>query len=134
MFERIIIIGNLGKDPSVRLNKAGRPVVTLNVATNRKYVDDNTNTTHKETTWFIVTVGGSQAEFVSQYCKKGSQVLIDGKLRPDRETGGPRIWTRNDGAPAANFEIIADVVRLLGKKGDNEGDETDDDFLANIVF
>lgn len=133
MFERIIIIGNLGKDPVIKTARNGNEMAYLSVATNRKYVDDATGETRKATTWYSVSVGGPQVGFIKDYCKAGSQVLIDGKMRPDRNTGGPRIWIRTDGTPAASYEILADVVRLLGKK-DSEYSEAAAAGYTEILF
>ncbi len=66
----------------------------------------------KETIWFRVSVWGKQAESSNQYLKKGSKVLVEGRLTPDPATGGPRIWTRQDGTPAASFEVTASDCSL----------------------
>jgi single-strand DNA-binding protein len=63
------------------------------------------------------------AEVCSQYLQKGRQVLVEGHLRPDPETGGPRIWTGNDGQARASFELTASSVKFLGGRGDSGGDE-----------
>ena len=61
-----------------------------------------------------MSVWGRQAEAANQYLSKGRQVLIAGRLRPDPNTGGPRLWTRNDGSIGASFEVVADRVQFLG--------------------
>jgi len=68
-----------------------------------------------------VTVWGKQAETTSQYLKKGSKVLIEGRLVPDPSTGGPKIWTRQDGTAGASFEVNANTVRFLSSRGEAEG-------------
>jgi single-strand DNA-binding protein len=70
-----------------------------------------------ETVWFRVSVWGKQAESVHQYLRKGRQVLVEGRMVPD-ENGNPRIWNRNDGSPAASFEVNAQTVRFLGGRDD----------------
>jgi single-strand DNA-binding protein len=120
MYHTIIIVGNLGKDPEMRYTAAGQAVTTFNVATSRQYSGSDGNQV-KETTWFRVTVWGKQAESTSQYLKKGSKVLVEGRLTPDLATGGPKIWTRQDGTPGASFEVTANTVRFLSSRGEGEG-------------
>ena len=91
MFQKIMIIGNLGRDPELRYTPQGSPVCNFDVATNKGKGDEQV------TCWFRVTAWGSLAENCNQYLAKGRQVLVEGELRPDPETGGPRTWTRNDG-------------------------------------
>jgi len=114
-YHTIIIVGNLGRDPEMRYTPNGSAVTSLNVASSRVY-NDAAGQKVKETTWFRVSVWGKQAESVNNYLKKGSMVLIEGELRPDKETGNPRIFTRNDGTPGASFEVNARTVRFLTPK------------------
>lgn len=72
----------------------GQPVTTLSVATNRRYNGQNGQPV-KETTWFRVTVWGKQAESCNEFLHKGSKVLVEGRLTPDPDTGGPHIWENN---------------------------------------
>ena len=65
---------------------------------------------------FRITTWGKQAEVCNQYVKKGMKVLVDGRLTPDKATGGPRVWQRNDGSPAASFEVTAGTVRFLSSR------------------
>lgn len=111
MYQKMIVVGNLGKDPEMKFTGAGLAVTSLNVATNRKYTKDGQ--TVKETTWFRVSVWGKQAESCNQYLKKGSSVLVEGRLQADPATGGPRIFTRQDGTSGTAFEITAETVRFL---------------------
>ena len=115
MYQQIVIVGNLGRDPEMRYTASGTPVTSLSVATNRKYTGSDGQVV-KETTWFRVSVFGKQAEACAQYLKKGSSVLVEGRLTPDAQTGGPRMWTRQDGTTAANFEIAANTVRFLSTR------------------
>ncbi len=122
MFHKVILVGNLGRDPEMRYTPSGQAVTNLSVATNRAYTDSNGNQV-KETIWFRVSVWGKQAETVHQYLRKGRQVLIEGRLVGD-ESGNPRIWNRQDGTPAASFEVSAQNVRFLGGRTDaGEGGE-----------
>lgn len=117
MYQSLTIVGNLGKDPEMRYLPDGRPVTEMSVATNRVYNDQNGQQV-KETTWFRVSVFGKQAEACAQYLTKGRQVLVEGRLRPDKETGAPRLWQRQDGTYGASFEVIASTVRFLGGRGE----------------
>ena len=113
MFSQNTIVGYLGDNPTMRFLPNGDPVTTFPVATSSKYKDKET------TTWFRVSVFGGQAEVCNTYLSKGSPVLVVGALKPDPETGGPRIWTGKDGESHANFEVTAQTVRFLpsGKSG-----------------
>jgi single-strand DNA-binding protein len=120
MYHTIIIVGNLGKDPEMRYTPSGQAVTSFNVATNRQYTGSDGNMV-KETIWFRISVWGKQAESCSQYLKKGSKVLIEGRLNADPQTGGPKIWTRQDGSAGSSFEVTANTVRFLSSRGDGEG-------------
>lgn len=118
MFHKIILVGNLGRDPEMRYTPGGQAVTNLSIATNRRYTDSS-GETREETIWFRVSVWGKQAENVNQYLKKGRQVLIEGRLVGD-ENGNPRIWQRQDGTSGASFEVSAQSVRFLGGRADGD--------------
>jgi single-strand DNA-binding protein len=115
-YQKLIIVGNLGKDPEMRYMPDGTPVTTLNIATNRKWNSPD-GSQNEETTWFRVTFWRKQAETAAQYLTKGRQVMIEGRLTPDKATGGPKIWTRQDGTPGASYEVTGDRLVLLGGRG-----------------
>ena len=117
MYHTIIIVGNVGKDPEMRYTPSGQAVTSFSVATNRQYATGNGEQV-KETIWFRVTTWGKQAEVCNQYVRKGSKVLIEGRLTPDKATGGPRIWTKQDGSAGASFEVTAGTVRFLSSRGE----------------
>jgi len=119
MFQTVILAGNLGKDPEMRYTPSGQAVTSFSVATNRQYTNNNGETV-KETMWFRVSVWGKMAEVCNQYLKKGSKVLVEGRLTADSATGGPRIWNGQDGSPRASFEVNAQTVRFLSSRGENE--------------
>lgn len=121
MYHTILIVGNLGRDPEMRYTPGGQAVTNFNVATNRQYTASD-GTLVKETIWFRVSAWGKQAETCNTYLRKGSKVLVEGRLVPDQATGGPRIWTRQDGSSAASFEISAITVRFLSSRGELEGE------------
>lgn len=118
MYQKLIIVGNLGRDPEMRYTSSGEPVTNLNVATNRKWTSKD-GQSQEETVWFRVSVWGRQAEACNQYLSKGQQVFIEGRLAADKETGGPRIWTDQNGNPRASYEMNAFEVKFLGGRGDS---------------
>ena len=115
MYQKIIIAGNLGRDPEMRYTPDGKAVTSFSVATSRRYKDKN------ETTWFRCTVWGNQAETASQYLHQGSKVLIEGRLTPDQTSGSPRVFQRKDGTYGASYEITVDSFRFLSSKGEDSG-------------
>lgn len=121
MYQKIVIVGRLGRDPEMRYMPDGTAVTSMNIATDRGWTDKSTGQPVKETTWFRVSVWGRQAETANQYLTKGSMVLVEGHLKPDPQTGGPRIYTRQDGGSGASFEITAENVRFVGGRGDSAG-------------
>ena len=126
MYQNLIIVGNLGRDPEMRYTPSGQAVTNFNVATNRKYTTSDGNQV-EETTWFRVSSWGKTAEVCNQYLKKGSKVLVEGRLKPDPDTGSPRTFTRQDGTTGASFELTANQVRFLSTRIEDEGAYTADD-------
>lgn len=120
MYQSLTIVGNLGRDPEMRYLPDGTAVTNLNVASSRRY-NNRDGQPVEETTWVKVTVWNKQAETVNQYLTKGSKVLVEGTLTPDPNTGGPRLWTRQDGSVGASYEMRANTVRFLSSRGDNGG-------------
>lgn len=96
----------------MRYTPSGQPVTSFSVATNRQYTSSSGESV-KETIWFRITTWGKQAEVCNQYVKKGSKVLVEGRMNADPATGGPRVWTAQDGSPRASFEVTANNVRFL---------------------
>ena len=122
MFHTIIIVGNLGRDPEMRYTPSGQAVTNFSVATNRQYTSSNGQLV-KETIWFRISAWGKQAETCAQYLRRGSKVLIEGRLVADPATGGPRIWQGQKGA-GASFEVSASTVRFLSSRGEDDGSYT----------
>jgi single-strand DNA-binding protein len=126
MFQKLVLVGNLGGDPEMRYTPSGQAVTNFSMATNRKWTNAN-GELQEETVWFRVSVWGKQAEACKQYLSKGRQVLVEGRLRPDPETGGPRIWTDQNGAPRASYEVTAHEVKFLGGRADASNGDADHD-------
>jgi single-strand DNA-binding protein len=116
-YQKVIIVGNLGRDPEMRYTPTGTAVTSFSVATNRQYTSSNGEKV-KETVWFRVSAFGRQAETTNQYLKSGSKVLVEGRLTADKATGSPRIWQRQDGSSAASFEIFAERVVFMSSRGE----------------
>jgi len=121
MYHKILIVGNLGRDPEMRYTQSGQAVTNFSVATSRQY-NNSAGEQVKETLWFRVSVWGRQAETTNQYLKKGSSVLVDGRMIATPE-GNPRVWERQDGTSAASFEVTANLVRFLSKSNSSNGTE-----------
>jgi single-strand DNA-binding protein len=117
MFHTVIIAGNVGRDAEMRYTPSGQAVASFSVATNRQYTASSGEQV-KETIWFRISAWGKQAEICNQYVKKGMKVLVEGRLTADQGTGGPRIWSGNDGSPRASFEVTAGTVRFLSSRGE----------------
>ena len=116
MWHKIILAGNLGRDPEMRFTPSGVPVTNLSVATNREYKDKN-GASVKETLWWKVAVWGPAAGPCNEFLHKGRQVLVEGTIVGD-ENGNPRMWKDNDGNMRASFEIRADTVKFIGGRND----------------
>ncbi|TPV96632.1 MAG: single-stranded DNA-binding protein [Myxococcales bacterium FL481] len=111
---KVILIGNLGRDPELRYTQGGTPVCRLNIATTRRYQNRQTNEMVEETEWHRVTVWSKAAEHCNNYLSKGRQVYIEGRLRTSS-------YEDKDGVKKYSTEVIADTVQFLGGRGGQEG-------------
>lgn len=118
--DRIQFIGNLGRDPEMRYTPQQKKVTAFSVATNRRYTTSDGREI-EETRWHRVETWGKLAELCNKFLKSGSKVYVEGKLKADPETGGPRIYTRKDGEKAASFEVLAEWVDFLDPKEEGNG-------------
>ena len=114
MYQKIIIIGRLGKDPEMRYTQGGDPVTTLSVATDRRWKDANGQAMAK-TTWFRVTAWRKMAELGKQYTRKGDLVMCEGELTE------PKPYQASDGTWKASLDLTASAVKFLNSKRDQEG-------------
>ena len=114
-YQKLVLVGNLGRDPVMRYTPDGTPVADFSLATNRTW-NNSAGERQEEVTWFTVTVWRGQAEVVNQYLSKGRQVLVEGRLKPE-----VRIWTGDDGVARAQYEVTAETVRFLGGNGGSNG-------------
>ena len=123
---KVMIIGNLGRDPEMRYTPAGQAVTQFTVAVNRNFRDDQ-GEWQKETEWFRVVVWREAAERAAEYLRKGSKVYCEGRLQT-------RQWEDRDGQKRYTTELIADKVMNLERRQQEEGGEFggggDDPFVA----
>lgn len=105
-FNKVILVGNLGRDPELRYTPQGTPVCSFTMATNERR-KDKTGEMQDQTTWFRVTLWGRQAETASQYLTKGRPVYIEGRLRVEE-------WTDRDGKPRHTLEVHATDMQFIG--------------------
>jgi len=106
MFNRIILIGNLTRDPEVRYTPGGTPVTTISIAVNSKYKQGDD--TKEEVLFINAVVFGKQAESCGKFLSKGNPVLVEGRLRE-------RKW-ETEGVQKSKFEVVANNVRFLPKR------------------
>jgi len=110
---KVIIVGNLGRDPETRYTTGGDAIANIAVATSDRWKDKATGEQKEATEWHRISFFGKLAEIVGQYLKKGSQVYIEGRLRT-------RKYTDKDGIERFATEIIADTMQMLGGRGDTD--------------
>ena len=108
---KVIIVGNLGRDPEIRTFPSGDQVANVTVATTDKWKDKQTGEMKEATEWHRVTFNGRLAEIAGQYLHKGSQVYVEGSLRT-------RKWTDQSGVEKYSTEIRADSLQMLGARQD----------------
>ena len=107
---KVILVGNLGKDPEVRYMPNGNAVANITLATSESWKDKQTGETQEKTEWHRVVLFRRLGEIAGEYLKKGSQVYIEGKLQT-------RKWQDNAGNDRYTTEIVANEMQMLGGKG-----------------
>lgn len=112
MYQQIIIVGNVGRDPEMRYTGGGTAVCSFSVAVSRSWTDKTTNERKEKTTWFKVTAWRQLAETCSQYVKKGKQVMVIGEVDASA-------YVTQNGEPRASLELTASTVKFLGTKADS---------------
>lgn len=109
---KISIIGNVGRDPELRMTAGGRPVCDFSVAVNR--VSGTGDGRSEQTDWYRVSCWGKQAETAQQIVQKGQQIYVDGRF-------SPREWTTKEGEKRTSLDINCNDFQLLGSRRDREG-------------
>ncbi len=114
-FNKVILVGNLTRDPEVRYTTGGTAVTEVGMAVSRNWTDKSTNERKEETTFVAVTLWGRTAEIAGEYLSKGRPCLIEGRLQldqwEDRETGQKR----------SKLKVVGETLQLLGSRGDSGG-------------
>jgi len=108
MYNKVILVGNLSRDVELRYTPNGTAVAKFGLATNRTYIDPATKEKKQEVMFIDITIFGRAAESANQYLKKGSQVLVEGRLVLNS-------WTGQDGQKRSKHEILAESLKFLGK-------------------
>ena len=111
MYQKLILIGNLGRDPEMRYMSNGTPVTSFSVATSRRWTDAD-GQSQERTVWFRVSAWRRLAETCNQYLTKGKRVLVEGELTE------PRPWQGRDGEWRASLDVTARQVRFLSPRGE----------------
>ena len=111
-FNKIIIVGNLGRDPELRYTAQGTPVCSFSMATNERRKDRN-GEMQDHTTWFRITLWNRLAETASQYLQKGKQVYIEGRLRVEE-------YVDRDGKPRHSLEVFATDMHFIGSSRNDD--------------
>ena len=109
---KIIVIGNVGRDPEMRYTPSGSAVTSFSVASSRRYRTAD-GEQREETEWFNVSAFGRLSEICNQYITKGQQVYVEGRLRG-------RSYTDRGGEPRYSLDIMLTEMQMLGRRGDNE--------------
>jgi single-strand DNA-binding protein len=123
MYQKLIIIGRLGRDPEMRYTPDGTPVTSFSVATGRRWTDAN-GQQQSRTVWFHVTAWRRLAETCNQYLTKGRLVMVEGELTE------PRPYQSRDGEWRASLDVTANAVKFLGGRGDTGGSGFGEDVAA----
>jgi len=123
---KVMIIGNLGRDPEMRYTPSGKPVTTFSVATSRTW---NTSEGEKreETEWFNVVAWSSLAEICKQYLTKGQQVYIEGRLQTRR-------WDDQEGNKHTSIEIVANEMIILSERRDTAESSAESESIEDEEF
>lgn len=113
---KVMLIGNLGKDPEVRYTASGQAVASFSIATSEKF-KNKSGEWEERTEWHRITLWGKQAEIAGEYLAKGRTVFIEGRLQT-------RKWTDRDGNEKYSTEIVGERMQMLGGKGESNGGGT----------
>jgi single-strand DNA-binding protein len=114
-FNKIVIVGYLGRDPELRYTPQGQAVCNFSIATTERRKEPRSGEAQDITTWFKVTLWGKLAELANQYLSKGKQVYIEGRLRQEE-------YTDREGVKRTSLVVNASDMHFLGTKGDEAGE------------
>lgn len=106
---KVILVGNLGRDPEVRYSPNGQAVANVTIATSESWKDKNTGEKQERTEWHRIVFWGKLAEIAGEYLKKGSQIYVEGRLQT-------RKWTDKEGHEKYTTEVVANEMQMLGSR------------------
>ena len=130
-YNMVILLGRLGKDPEVRFMPDGKAICSFSLATGKEWVKDGKK--ESKTEWHNIVCFGKTAEACGKYLKKGSKVLIVGRLNATAE-GNPRTWQDSSGNTRASFEVNADEVKFLSSRSDGTANHEKEQEEDSIPF
>lgn len=116
---KVILVGNVGKDPETRFSESGTAIANLTIATTNRFKNKQ-GQTQEDTEWHRVVAYGKLAEIIDKYVQKGKPLYLEGRLQT-------RKWTDKQGVDRYTTEIVAEQMQMLGQK---ESKKTDDDDIA----
>lgn len=113
MINKVILVGNVGRDPEIRYTPSGMAVANFSVATSEKWKDKNSGEMQERTEWHRIVAWGRLGEICGEYLSKGRQVYIEGRLQT-------RSWEK-DGVTRYTTEIVANEMKMLGRRDEGGG-------------
>ena len=111
---KVILVGNLGRDPEVRYSPNGQAVANVTLATSESWKDKTSGEKQERTEWHRIVFFGRLAEIAGEYLKKGAQIYVEGSIRTSE-------WTDKEGQKKTSYEINASTFRMLGSRSDSMG-------------
>lgn len=117
MVNKVILVGNVGMDPEIRIFENGSKVARIRIATTERYYNKETKEKKETTEWHTLTLWSGLANIAEQYIRKGSQIYVEGRLRNTE-------WQDSTGAKRYGVEILCDVLNLLGRRGDGDASQS----------
>ena len=117
-FNKVVLVGNLTRDPEVRYTTGGTAVTEVSLAVNRQWTDRSSNERKEETTFVEVTLWGRTAEIAGEYLSKSRPCLIEGRLQLDQ-------WEdKATGKKRSKLKVVGDTLQLLGSRGEGSASKT----------
>ncbi len=116
-YNKVILMGNLTRDPELRYTPSGSAVANFSIAVNRRYKVENEN--REETSYFDIVFFGKRAETIAEYMKKGRPILLEGRLQQRR-------WETDDGQKRSKVEVVGENFQFLGGRDQENSRQSDD--------
>jgi len=121
---KVILIGNLGSDPEQR-EVGWKQATHFSVAVNERWTNSE-GERETRTIWYRIIAWGKLGEVCTEHLQKGRKVYVEGRLVPDKDTGNPRAWLRDDGTPAASYDLRAESVEFLDSASERTSEMEDE--------